>query len=402
MVPADTPDEDVQETCLQGAVVGGTAPPGGSAEAPPATGAAAAATALEAREASAEESEAEALAGSSADNGVECAPVFHVPQVPKVGLLHVLDLHDVIDALGGASCDPVVLACLGLTCRQLQSFIASPGFAVRRAEDLRAAGAEWAEGCTSLAQLDVGLSVARFCERRSKNHLYFPYGGGTEVKPVTRPLLDLAVGLGRRHAGLRLHVDAHTGAGAPPGIAVGCAQRRAQAVMQDLCRRGVDSDRLSGTPWGKKVAMVWSEPEDDTAARAELFFRFGSKEFPRREAYYDLVPENKRPQPGRIDQPEAEEDDEEDPARVFLTRLMFPGILPSNGVVRLPTGRRVPLSALFAQLRRGGEDEEEEGNLPSLPSSPSSDEDAAPPEAAAAAAAGDDEAVGLLDGQESD
>jgi len=323
--------------------------------------------------------------------------------------LQVLGMHDVLDALGAASCEPSVLARLAAACPRLHAFLASPGFAARRAAELGAAAGgagSCAAGCMSLEQLAVGMSVAKICSRATKNHVYFPYGGGIQAKPLCLPLLDGTAELLKRHEHLYLHIDAHTGAGAPAGIATSCAHRRAQGVMRELGNRGVDIERLSGTSWGKKVASVWSEPEDDTAARAELYFSFRGREFPSREAYYGLVPEASRParlrlgeQTGNAISDDSDDgDDDVDEGRAgmipgsFLQRLL----MSQRGFVRLPGGRRVHLSLLFAHLQQGGgdveprregEEEEEEEE----------DEQEDELEDMLRGAAGDDEGVGLMD-----
>jgi len=216
----------------------------------------------------------------------------------SVASCHVL-LPDVIDAIGAASCDPVLLARLGMAQQSLNQQIFAEAFSLRRSLELTKQGVAWADQCRTLEELAIGFEVEKLCSSGTQNHLYFPYGGGLEVRAITRPLLRGAAKVAQRHEGLKLHIDAHTGAGAPSGIATATARRRAEQVIQDLEEIGVSSDRCSMTPWGKRVSSLWSEPEDDTAARAELFFQFRSKEFPRRADYYQLVPQEKQPEPGQ-------------------------------------------------------------------------------------------------------
>jgi len=150
--------------------------------------------------------------------------------------------------------------------------------------------------------MSVAMAVEKLCGQSSKNHLYFHYGGGTKIRRETLPLIAGATALARRHPRLQFHVDAHTGRGAPLGIAKSCAVKRSFAVMDALMANGVNKDRLSFRAWGKQISMRWSEPEDDAAARAELFFHFEGKEFPRRARYYRLVPEAEKPIGGHLHQ----------------------------------------------------------------------------------------------------
>ncbi|CAE8609873.1 unnamed protein product [Polarella glacialis] len=254
------------------------------------------------------------------------------------------------DILGAACCEPYLLTRLSMTRRSLHNDISSADFAGRRTKELMKCGISGIQGCMTLEQIAVGMAVAKMCESPSKNRLYFPYGGGTDVVRSTRPLLAGAAALAERHPQLRIHADGHAGAGAPTSIAKMCSLSRCKVVKRELMARGLCSERLTSTGWGKKVAMVDPETEDHLWARAELFFRLGAKEFPCRQDYYDAVPESLRPraeEPEEGEQQEASSPDEEPQgARLFGGRQM------------------IPISAVLAHLRgqrdRAGEDEDEE------------------------------------------
>lgn len=207
-----------------------------------------------------------------------------------------LDLPDVVDSLGGASCDPTLLARLGQACTQLQQIVFSTGFIRRRVDELVSQGAEWASGCDTMEQLAVSMAVDEICSRRSRNHIYFPYGGGVQVMPETVHLIDGAAQLACRHLDLTIHVDAHTGAAAPAGVAHSCSSQRAQVILGELHARHVQKDRLSASAWGKLVSSVWDVPETSEAARADMFFRLGEFERPCREKYYSLVSPTRKPE----------------------------------------------------------------------------------------------------------
>mmetsp|Transcript_18192 Transcript_18192/g.31948 ORF Transcript_18192/g.31948 Transcript_18192/m.31948 type:complete len:385 (+) Transcript_18192:48-1202(+) len=229
-----------------------------------------------------------------------------------------LDLPDVIDALGAACCDAVLLARLGLANSALYQVTFEEGFALRRALDLVKAGHKSTAGCKSLEEIALGQACHELCAGPTRNHLYFPYGGGLEVRSITRHLLKGAALLAARHPQLCIHIDAHTGAGAPAGIATSTAKRRAQQVLNDLVALGVQREQISTTAWGKRVSSLWSEPEDDTAARAEVFLKLGNKEFPKRSDYYQLVPEARRPTAARP----MESSDEEEMPQLRRTRML--------------------------------------------------------------------------------
>jgi hypothetical protein len=208
------------------------------------------------------------------------------------------------------------------------------------ASNLQKAGIDGAEGCQSLEELAVSCSVADLCSSESANHLYFAYGGGTQILEETRPLLDKVVTLCRRHRELKILIDAHVGVGAPSGIATSTSARRCESVTQELVELGVRAGKVTKTAWGKRISSVWDEPEDDTAARAEVFFRIGSKEFPKRRDYYDLVPENRRPtqqaETGELSSDDSE-DDEGNPQHRIRGRemrhlLQILGIHGSSGI----------------------------------------------------------------------
>ena len=183
---------------------------------------------------------------------------------------------------------------LGMADVTLHRLIFSRSFAERRAQDFCENGMIWASGCTSLEQLQIGLSVSEVCAADSQNHLYFEYGGGVNLLEETKQLVHAAALFAQKHPRLRLHVDAHAGVGAPRGIATSTSRRRAECVQTELVALGVDQERVSTTSWGRRVASVWSEPEGNAAARAELYFRLGEKEFPVRPDHYQDVPEGNK------------------------------------------------------------------------------------------------------------
>eukprot|EP00928_Gymnodinium_smaydae_P042374 TRINITY_DN28544_c0_g1_i1.p1 TRINITY_DN28544_c0_g1~~TRINITY_DN28544_c0_g1_i1.p1 ORF type:complete len:388 (+),score=74.67 TRINITY_DN28544_c0_g1_i1:47-1210(+) len=228
------------------------------------------------------------------------------------------DLLDVIDSVGASCCHPWLLSRLSMASSSLRREISLPSFAKRRAAELAAQGMEWARRCSSLEQLAVGLLVARACSAESLNHLYFPYGGGVDVTPGTRHLLSTTARIGRRHSNVTVHVDAHVGAGAPSGIATHVSERRARSVLEELTTRGLQENKLSYRAWGRLVSTRWSEPEDDRAARAEVYFRMNGVEFPSRPDYYDLVPEAKRPVEGQDGAAASDSSDDEEQFRPFL------------------------------------------------------------------------------------
>merc|ERR1712070_966296 len=88
------------------------------------------------------------------------------------------------------------------------------------------------------------------------------------------------------------------------------------------------ADQISMSAWGKRVSSVWSEPEDDTAARAEVFFSIGAKEFPLRSSYYDLVSQESRL---RVESRPGDSSEEEDATmqrrhRQFMTLFQVLGL----------------------------------------------------------------------------
>merc|ERR1719343_1410094 len=106
------------------------------------------------------------------------------------------------------------------------------------------------------------MEVADLCDNDSKNHIYFRYGGGTDVPTSAYDLLDGAAILAQRHKTLRFHADGHMGADGPALSAARCSCGRAQAVLKELARRGVAEERMSMRGWGRQVSLIWSEPEE--------------------------------------------------------------------------------------------------------------------------------------------
>lgn len=199
------------------------------------------------------------------------------------------------DALGLASCDPQTLVRLSLTSRQFHSTISLPYFATRCVQELLRQGAEIFRDCTSFESMALALAVDKLCNGFSRNYFFFAYGGGTNILEETRPLLDGAASLSLKHKNVQLHIDSHVGNRCPSGIARSTSLHRSHAIVRAFLDKGIEKDRLGFKAWGKKVSMVWSEPEDDAAARSELYFVFEGKYYPQRPEYYDLVPEEDRP-----------------------------------------------------------------------------------------------------------
>lgn len=268
-------------------------------------------------------------------------------------MLQVLEMPEITQALGTVCCDPQLLMRLSLTQRYLHKLISSGQFAACIAGELHCQGVEWAKGCKRLEEIALGKAVHGICAQPSKNHLYFQYGGGTEVRAITKPLLENAASLGRRHPLLRVHVDSHVGGAAPTGLATMISQRRGISVVAELATRGIAEERTSMRAWGRTISSVWSEPEDTTAARAELFFSLGGVQFPQREAYYNLVPKDQWPPTGatQAHSPPSSEDEGDDDGR--------PGLRNTDGrLVQLPNGQILPLG-LLRRLIEADSDEAE-------------------------------------------
>ncbi|CAK0840864.1 unnamed protein product [Prorocentrum cordatum] len=261
-----------------------------------------------------------------------------------------LDLPDVVETIGETCCEPQLLARLGVASRQMRECVGGTDFALRRAEEMRRRGAAWAEGCATLELLALGLQVQELCMGPTKNHVYFPYGGGTDPRAVTMPLIDGAAVVGKRFPRVRLHVDAHVGKAAPGFIAKTCSLHRARVVLRALASRGVAEGQLSSTAWGKQVQLCWSEPDDDTAARAEVYFSLGGREFPPRPGYYGLVASPPEPEVGLGLDPDLEDRDlrDEADARRRLVGLISLrqglAVRPRGLLQALPFLRRLPAS----------------------------------------------------------
>eukprot|EP00931_Biecheleriopsis_adriatica_P057273 TRINITY_DN33978_c0_g1_i2.p1 TRINITY_DN33978_c0_g1~~TRINITY_DN33978_c0_g1_i2.p1 ORF type:complete len:276 (-),score=35.06 TRINITY_DN33978_c0_g1_i2:259-1086(-) len=262
----------------------------------------------------------------------------------QISILDLLHLSEIAQTLGIASCDPVLLARLSLAQSQLHAIVSTTEFAASVANELCSQGLLWAKRCNSLKEISLGIDVDSICSKGTKNHLYFQMGGGTAVRPATKPLLDSAALLGRRYKGLLFHIDSHVARGAPAGMATSTSQSRATSVVAELANRGMAEDRTTVRAWGRKISSLWQEPEDGTAARAELFFSLGGVQFPLREAYYSLVPENQRPPIGTHEPPS---DDEGVDLRL----------------VQLPDGQILPIALLRALIqaqRRDNDDDDED------------------------------------------
>mmetsp|Transcript_23047 Transcript_23047/g.36084 ORF Transcript_23047/g.36084 Transcript_23047/m.36084 type:complete len:315 (-) Transcript_23047:8-952(-) len=263
---------------------------------------------------------------------------------PQCSILKVLELGEITLNLGSACCDPCLLGRLSVTQRTLHDIISAREFAVHVARALTSQDVPWAKACSSLEEISLGMDVEKICSRRTKNHLYFQMGGGTSVQPVSKPLLNSAAALGRKHRCLSFHIDSHVAPGAPAGMATSISQQRASSVKAELGNRGIDEDRVSIRAWGRKISSVWDEPSDATAARSELFFILGGVQFPPRKEYYGLVAEDKIPPLGTTEEPSDDEGQEQ--------RL-----------VRLRNGQVLPLGLLRRLLARmHGESDDENDN----------------------------------------
>ena len=178
---------------------------------------------------------------------------------------------------------------LGQADSQLERIIFSKRFAERRAQDFCGHDMTWADGCATLEHLALGLKVSEVCASDSMNHLYFQYGGGLNILEETKKLIHAAALFMQYHPRLKLQVDAHAGVGAPHGIATSTSRRRANAVAEELTELGVPKEHITTRAWGRRVSAVWSEPESNAAARAELYFSLDGKEFPERPEYYRVA-----------------------------------------------------------------------------------------------------------------
>ena len=98
----------------------------------------------------------------------------------------------------------------------------------------------------------------------------------------------------RRHRRATAVIDAHCGASAPPRVAGEFSVQRAKIVAQQLCRLGVERERLSTRGHGKAIAsgaaLCSRHPNAETARAglgwAEIFITLDGDELPERPDYY--------------------------------------------------------------------------------------------------------------------
>nr|ABV22321.1 unknown [Karlodinium veneficum] len=207
---------------------------------------------------------------------------------------HILNIP--IEALAVASCDPEALVRLSLANRQLHSTISLQYVASRCVQEVLRQGSEIVRHCTSFESIALALAIDKLCKRPSRNYFFFAYGGGgTSILQETRHLLVEAASLALKHKHVHLHIDSHVGNRCPSGIAASTSLHRSHSIVRAFLDKGIEENRLSFKAWGKKVSMAWSEPEDEAAARSELYFVVQGMHFPPRPKYYELVPEADRP-----------------------------------------------------------------------------------------------------------
>ena len=102
------------------------------------------------------------------------------------------------------------------------------------------------------------------------NHIVF-HLASLEMVTSSRRLLSEYARLLHRHRRLRLHIESHTGVGAPPQIAPQHSVRRACAVSKWLISRGVPVRQLSACAWGQDIGIAHDWPASSAYARCELF-----------------------------------------------------------------------------------------------------------------------------------
>merc|ERR1712137_657078 len=135
---------------------------------------------------------------------------------------------------------------------------------------------------------------------------------------------------------------------------MGISQTRAISVMNELDARGIAKERQTFRAWGRKVSTLWSEPEDDKAARAELFFSLDGVQFPQPADYYNLLPQDQEPPicEAEVTSPQPSSDDE----AVTVANLWLHG--GTNQWIRLNNGEFLPLALLRTLLQARGNEQE--------------------------------------------
>ncbi|CAE7318173.1 unnamed protein product [Symbiodinium natans] len=187
-----------------------------------------------------------------------------------------------IECLGAACADPEILARLSLCSRSQHRTVHDAEFLQRRAAELGKRVASPAR----LEQLAFSVAVEPLCGLDT-NHIYFSYGGGSQLQGSELPFLAKAAALARRFSRVNVHIDAHAGVRAPGRlVAKRTSQARAKAILKELVAQGLPENRISFTAWGRLVSAAW--PENERVARAEVYFKLDDMVYPERPEYYNV------------------------------------------------------------------------------------------------------------------
>jgi hypothetical protein len=108
--------------------------------------------------------------------------------------------------------------------------------------------------------------------------------GGAELKPGEDPRCARAATLLRRFDDATLEIEGHAAAAAPVDTAQSLSHNRAIAVLRALLGRGAPRQRLAARAWGRQLSVGW--PDDETTARAEVYFELRGEHIPARPVEY--------------------------------------------------------------------------------------------------------------------
>eukprot|EP00439_Symbiodinium_sp_Y106_P027794 s3917_g3.t1 len=133
-----------------------------------------------------------------------------------------------VECLGAACADPEILGRLSLCSRTQLQTVQAADFLARRTVDV---GIQLEAPPVRLEQLAFAVAAAPLCNT-FENHLYFSYGGGSQLQGPALPFLARAAALARRFPRVVVHIDAHAGVRAPGRLV---AKRTSQASLVNWC-----------------------------------------------------------------------------------------------------------------------------------------------------------------------